>query len=83
MKERRKVMIGRVVSDKMQKTVVVTVERLTRHPLYGKVIRQRSQFKAHDENNDCKIGDLVRIRESRPISRDKSWTVIEIVEHGK
>ena len=83
MKERRKVMTGRVVSDKMQKTVVVTVERLTRHPLYGKVIRQRSQFKAHDENSDCKVGDVVRIRESRPISREKSWTVIEIVERSK
>lgn len=82
MRERRKIMVGRVTSDKMQKTVVVTVERLARHRLYGKVIRQRRQFKAHDENNDCKMGDMVRIRESRPLSREKSWTVVEILERG-
>ncbi len=76
----RKSMIGRVVSDKMDKTVVVEVERLRRHPLYKKTIKVRRKFKAHDEENACRVGDVVRIRESRPLSKEKRWVVKEIVE---
>lgn len=80
MKGRRKSMVGRVVSDKMDKTVVVVVERLRRHPLYKKVIRIRKKFKAHDADNACQIGDMVRIVESRPLSREKRWVVEEILK---
>lgn len=80
MKGRRKSMVGRVVSDKMDKTVVVVVERLRRHPLYKKVIRIRKKFKAHDADNSCQIGDVVRIVESRPLSREKRWVVEEILK---
>ena len=76
----RKSMIGRIVSDKMDKTVVVEVERLRRHPLYKKTIKVRRKFKAHDEENACQVGDVVRIRESRPLSKEKRWVVEEIVE---
>jgi small subunit ribosomal protein S17 len=76
----RRVLVGRVVSDKMDKTVVVRVERLTRHPLYGKVIRHHKRYKAHDEQNTCRIGDLVRMIESRPISKDKRWVVTEVLK---
>lgn len=72
-----KVLVGTVVSDKMDKTVVVRVERTYRHPLYGKVIRTHKKYHAHDEQNRCKVGDIVRIRESRPLSRTKRWVVIE------
>lgn len=78
----RRRLTGRVVSDKMQKTVVVVVESTTRHPLYGKTMRTRKRYKAHDETNDAKIGDVVRIVESRPISKDKTWIVEEVVERG-
>ncbi len=74
---------GVVVSDKMDKTVVVAVERLTRHPLYGRVVRRTRKFKAHDERNECHAGDRVRIQHCRPLSRDKSWRVIEIVERAR
>ncbi len=80
MKERRKSLIGRVTSDKMDKTVVVIVERTVRHPLYGKVLKRTKKNKAHDEQNECHIGDRVRIIESRPLSREKRWRVAEIVE---
>lgn len=80
MREQRKVLIGRVVSDKMEKTVVVRVERRHRHPLYGKVVKVRKKFKAHDQDNRCREGDLVKIVESRPLSRDKRWVVEEILE---
>jgi small subunit ribosomal protein S17 len=80
MKERRKVLVGRVLSDRMDKTVVVQVERQKRHKLYGKVLTTRAKFKAHDDENACKIGDLVRILESRPLSREKRWRVVEILE---
>lgn len=83
MRERRKRLVGRVVSDKMQKTVVVQVERTKRHPLYGKVIKVRKKFYAHDENNECRVGDLVRIVESRPLSRLKRWVVEEILERSE
>ena len=75
MKENRRKLVGHVTSDKMEKTVVVTVDRMTRHPLYGKVVRRASNFKAHNENNAAREGDLVRIVESRPLSRDKRWVV--------
>lgn len=80
MKEQRKVLEGRVVSNRMMKTVVVVVERKTRHKLYGKVLTVRSRFKAHDEGNKCQIGDLVRIVEARPLSHEKRWLVTEILE---
>lgn len=79
MKEQRKRLVGRVTSDKMAKTVVVTVERTTRHPLYRKVVRRARNFKAHDENNEAKEGDLVRIVEARPMSHDKRWVVEAIL----
>jgi small subunit ribosomal protein S17 len=79
----RKVRLGRVVSDKMDKTVVVQVTDLKSHPLYKKVIQHRVRFKVHDEGNECKIGDLVRIMEIRPLSRDKRWRVVEVVEKAR
>lgn len=83
MRGRRKRLIGRVVSDKMQKTVVVMVERIHRHPRYGKVVREQKKFYAHDEENACRIGDRVRIVESRPLSRLKRWVVEEILERAE
>lgn len=80
MRGRRKSMVGRVTSNRMDKTVVVVVERLKRHPLYKKVIRVRKKFKAHDADNACQIGDMVRIVESRPLSKEKRWVVEEILE---
>lgn len=79
MKEQRKKLTGRVTSDKMDKTVVVTVHSLRRHPLYGKVMRRARKYKAHDENNEAHVGDMVRIVESRPLSREKRWVVTEIL----
>lgn len=79
----RKMREGLVVSDKMDKTVVVAVQRLKRHPLYGKVQRVTKNFKAHDENNECRIGDRVRIMETRPISKDKCWRILEVLEKAK
>ncbi len=76
----RKVRIGTVISDKMNKTVVVQVETLTRHPLYKKVIRRRAKFKAHDEENKCRVGDVVKIVETRPLSKEKCWRVVEILK---
>ena len=76
----KKVYTGKVISDKMDKTVVVAVERLTRHPLYKKTIKKIAKFKAHDEENKCKAGDKGSIIESRPLSKDKRWRVLEIVE---
>lgn len=71
---------GRVVSNKMEKSAIVMVERRVRHPLYGKYIRRSSKLHIHDENNDCQEGDVVRIRECRPISKTKSWKLVEVVE---
>ncbi len=82
MKERRKVMTGRVVGDKTAKTVIVAVEERTRHPLYGKVIMKVRRFKAHNEDPLAQRGDLVKITESRPLSREKRWRVTEIVQRG-
>ncbi len=79
----RKERIGRVISDRMEKTVVVQVATLKRHPLYKKTIQHRVKFKAHDEQNECKVGDLVRITETRPISKEKRWRVAEIIEKAR
>jgi len=79
----RKVREGLVVSDKMDKTIVVAVVRLKRHPLYGRVQRVTKRIKAHDESNDCKTGDRVRIMETRPISKDKNWRLLQVVERAK
>ncbi len=78
-KDRRKVLVGRVTSDKMDKTIVVRVERLKRHPLYGKVIRLHKKYKAHDEQNVAAIGDMVKIIESQPISKEKRWALVEVM----
>lgn len=74
------VLTGRVVSDKMDKSITVLIERLVRHPLYGKQLRRSTKIKAHDEDNVCQQGDLVRIKETRPISKTKSWTLVDVVE---
>ena len=79
----RKERVGIVVSDKMQKTIVVQIEERVRHPKYGKIMRRSVKFKAHDENNDCGIGDKVRIMETRPLSKDKRWRLAEILEKAK
>jgi small subunit ribosomal protein S17 len=79
----RKVRIGKVVSDKMEKTVVVAVERLVRHPLYHKSIKQTVKYKAHDENNESHLGDTVKIMETRPLSKEKRWRVVEVLERAK
>ncbi len=76
----RKVMIGKVVSDKMDKTVVVAVETNVRHKVYNKIVKRTYKLKAHDEANECKIGDTVKVMETRPLSKDKRWRVVEIME---
>jgi small subunit ribosomal protein S17 len=81
-KNARVTKVGKVVSDKMQKTIVVAVDYPRRHPLYNKTMTRTSRFKAHDENNDCKIGDVVLIEESRPLSKDKRWVLREIIERA-
>lgn len=83
MREQRKVLVGRVMSNRMDKTVVVEVRQRKRHRLYGKVINIRKRFKAHDQGNACKVGDLVKMIECRPLSREKRWMVTEIVERGE
>jgi small subunit ribosomal protein S17 len=80
---RRQYKVGRVVSDKMEKTVVVAVDYLKPHPLYRKIIRKTSKFHAHDEQNDCKVGDVVRIGETRPLSKTKRWEVVEVITRGE
>ena len=82
-RNRRRSMTGYVVSDKMDKTIVVTVEDFVRHSLYGKAVKRTKKVKAHDENNECQIGDKVRIMETRPLSKDKRWRVVKIVEKVK
>ncbi len=79
----RKTMIGMVSSDKMDKTVVVKVQNNVKHPEYGKIVKRTYKLKAHDENNECRIGDWVRVMETRPLSKDKRWRVVEIVEKAK
>jgi small subunit ribosomal protein S17 len=83
MKGQKKHLTGRVVSDKMDKTIVVSVERLYRHRLYKKIIKATKKYKVHDQENTCRVGDLVRIVESRPLSRTKRWAVEEILERAE
>jgi len=79
----RKERIGVVVSNKMDKTIVITVERKVKHPMYGKFVKRRKKFTAHDEENTCNIGDTVRIMETRPLSKNKCWRLVEIIERVK
>ena len=79
----RKTRIGKVVSDKMDKTIVVAVENHVKHPLYGKIVKKTYKLKAHDENNECNIGDTVKVMETRPLSKDKRWRLVEVVERVK
>ena len=78
----RKVMVGKVVSDKMDKTVVVAVETSVRHKVYNKIVKRTYKLKAHDETNDCKIGDTVKVMETRPLSKEKRWRVVEVMERA-
>ena len=78
----RKVMVGKVVSDKMDKTVVVAVETSVRHKMYNKIVKRTYKLKAHDESNECKVGDTVKVMETRPLSKDKRWRVVEIMERA-
>ena len=79
----RKVMVGTVTSDKMDKTVVVSVETNVKHPMYGKIVKRTYKLKAHDEQNECKAGDKVKVMETRPLSKDKRWRVVEILEKAE
>jgi len=79
----RKERVGVVVSNKMDKSIVVMVERKVKHPMYGKFVKKSSKFMAHDEKNECNIGDIVRIMETRPLSKNKCWRLVEIVERAK
>ena len=80
---RRKTRIGKVVSDKMDKTIVVAIQDNKKHPLYNKVVKTTYKLKAHDEENTCKIGDTVKVAETRPLSKDKRWRLVEVVERAK
>lgn len=79
----RKVRVGKVVSDKMDKTIVVAIEDSIKHPLYKKVIKRTYKLKAHDENNECAVGDKVKVMETRPLSKDKRWRLVEIIEKAQ
>lgn len=79
----RKVRVGKVVSDKMDKTIVVAIQGSVKHPLYGKIVKRTYKLKAHDENNECGIGDRVRVMETRPLSKDKRWRLVQVVEKAK
>ena len=79
----RKTRTGKVVSDKMDKTIVVAVEDHVKHPLYNKIVKRTYKLKAHDENNECKVGDTVKVMETRPLSKDKRWRLVEITERAK
>jgi len=79
----RKVRVGKVVSNKMDKTIVVAIEHHVKHPLIGKIIKRTYKLKAHDENNECGMGDTVKVQETRPLSKDKRWRLVEIVEKAK
>jgi small subunit ribosomal protein S17 len=80
---KKKIRVGTVVSDKMQKTVVVQIERLVQHPVYKRFVRQRKRFKVHDEENQCRTGDVIAFMETRPLSKDKRWRFVEFVERAK
>ena len=79
----RKTRVGKVISDKMDKTIVVAIEGHVQHPLYKKIVKNTYKLKAHDENNECRIGDTVRVMETRPLSKDKRWRLVEIIEKAK
>ncbi|MBE6700701.1 MAG: 30S ribosomal protein S17 [Ruminococcaceae bacterium] len=79
----RKTRVGKVVSDKMDKTIVVAIETSVKHSLYNKIVRRTVKFKAHDENNECRVGDKVLIMETRPLSKDKNWRLVKIIEKAK
>ena len=79
----RKIRVGKVVSDKMDKTIVVAIQDNVKHPLYNKIVKRTYKLKAHDENNDCNIGDTVKVMETRPLSKDKRWRLVEIMERAK
>ena len=79
----RKTRVGKVVSDKMDKTIEVAIETSVKHSLYNKIVRRTVKFKAHDENNECRVGDKVLIMETRPLSKDKNWRLVEIIEKAK
>jgi small subunit ribosomal protein S17 len=82
-RNRRKMRVGKVVSDRMDKTIVVSIERLVKHETYGRYVRRRTKFKVHDEKNECRIGDVVRFMETRPLSKDKRWRFVGFVERAK
>ena len=82
-RNQRKIRVGRVVSDKMDKTIVVAIENSVKHPLYKKIVKRTYKLKAHDENNECKVGDKVKVMETRPLSKDKRWRLVEIVEKAQ
>lgn len=82
-RNRRKIRTGRVVSDRMDKTAVVSIERLVKHPVYGRYVRRRQKFKVHDEQNQCHVGDLIRFMETRRVSKDKRWRLVEVLERAK
>jgi len=79
----RKTRVGRVMSDKMDKTVVVAIEYRVKHPLYKKIVKKTYKLKAHDENNECRVGDVIKVMETRPLSKEKRWRLVEIVEKAK
>ena len=79
----RKTRVGKVTSDKMDKTIVVAIEDHVKHPLYKKIVKKTYKLKAHDENNECKVGDTVRVMETRPMSKDKRWRLVQIIERAK
>jgi len=82
-RNRRKTRTGKVVSDRMDKTVVVSIERLVKHTTYGRYVRRRSKFKVHDEKNECRVGDVIRFMETRPISKEKRWRFVEFVDRAR
>lgn len=81
-KKTERSVIGRVLSDKMDKSATVLIERKVRHPIYGKYIRRSTKLHVHDQNNECRVGDTVRVKECRPLSKSKSWTLVEVIERG-
>ncbi|MDX1302542.1 30S ribosomal protein S17 [Photobacterium sp.] len=83
MSEETRIQLGRVVSDKMDKSIVVAIERMVKHPIYGKFIKRTTKLHAHDENNECGLGDTVEVRECRPLSKTKSWTLVRVVEKAR
>ena len=82
-RKKRKTRVGKVTSDKMDKTIVVSIEDHVRHPLYKKIVKKTYKLKAHDENNECKIGDTVKVMETRPLSKDKRWRLVSVIEKAK